>query len=80
MEFEGNAIYLTQEDYEHGLTSNGLWLSFSDDFLQTHKDIQQFDKKYCLVEGIFSASHKGHLGLWSGAVENITRLQIWRWR
>ena len=77
-EFEGNAVYLTQEDYEHDLTSNGLWISLSEDFSKSQKDIKQFDKKYCLVEGVFTMKNKGHMGLWSGAVEDIRRLQIWR--
>lgn len=36
-EFEGNAVYLTQEDYEHDLTSNGLWISLSEDFSKSQK-------------------------------------------
>ena len=78
LEFEGNAIYINQEDYEHSLTSNGLWISISDDFSKSHKNLKEFDKKYCLIEGVFTAKNKGHLGLWSGAVENIKRFQVWQ--
>lgn len=28
IEFEGNAIYLHREDFDHGITKNGLWLIF----------------------------------------------------
>jgi hypothetical protein len=27
LEFEGNAIYLSKSDFEHGVTKNGLWVS-----------------------------------------------------
>ena len=27
--------------------------------------------------GIFNATHTGHLGMWSGAVERVTRLDPW---
>ena len=29
-EFEGNAVYLSREDFEYGLVTNGLWLTLSD--------------------------------------------------
>ena len=31
LEFEGNAIYLHQEDYKHGITKNGLWIDVTDE-------------------------------------------------
>jgi hypothetical protein len=71
---EGNAIYLHQEDYKHGLTRNGLWIDVSDDL---RKRRSEFDQKYVLVEGTFNAKDKGHLGMWSGTVEKIKRFQKW---
>jgi len=49
LEFEGDAIYLHEDDYKYGLTRNGLWLDVSEDYYR--KDRQKFDQKYVLVEG-----------------------------
>lgn len=74
MEFEGDAIYLHQEDYKHALTCNGLWIDVTDDIRNRQAE---FDQKYVLVEGTFNAKGKGHMGMWSGAIEKISRWYIW---
>lgn len=74
LEFEGSAIYLHQEDYLHGLTRNGLWIDVTDDI---RKRRAEFDLKYVLVEGTFNAKETGHMGLWSGSIQKITRFQAW---
>ncbi len=75
LEFEGDAIYLHEDDYKYGLTRNGLWLSLTEGCCG--KDLRIFDQKYVLVEGTFSARNHGHMGLFSGAIENIKRFQVW---
>ncbi len=75
LEFEGNAIYLHEDDYKYGLTRNGLWLSLTEGCCG--KDVRIFDQKYVLVEGTFSAKNQGHMGLFSGAIEKIKRFQVW---
>jgi hypothetical protein len=72
-EFEGNAIYLSKEDYDYGITKNGLWLSTSKD----SGDPRELNNSYLVVEGTLNAEMKGHLGLWSGSIENITVLRRW---
>jgi hypothetical protein len=69
IEFEGNAVYLHQEDFKHNITKNGLWIDVPDDMLKRYAE---FDKKYVVLEGTFSATMKGHLGFWSGSIHNIT--------
>jgi hypothetical protein len=73
--FEDDAIYLHEEDYKYGLTKNGVWLNLTKDIYE--KQSRKFDRKYVLVEGTFSAKDRGHMGLFSGAIENIKRLQPW---
>ena len=77
LEFEGNAIFLSKNDYQYAMTRNGLWLN-----LEEGKEIGEFQKKYsgkfCLVEGVFSPENHGHLGMWSGAIENIRRFEVWK--
>ena len=67
-EFEGTALYLHREDYEQGLGKNGFWI--------TSGKVQQ-DRQYVLVEGRFNAKRHGHLGLWSGEIDDVTRMEPW---
>jgi hypothetical protein len=75
LEFEGNGIYLHEDDYKHSLYKNGLWIRVTAD-METRKT--EFDRKYVLIEGTFDAKMTGHMGLWSGSIRNITRCQAWR--
>jgi hypothetical protein len=75
LEFEGNAIYLHQDDYKHSIYKNGLWMDVSEDML---KRKAEFDRKYVLIEGTFDAKMTGHMGLWSGSIQKITRCQVWK--
>ena len=68
-EFEGSAVYLHQDDYRHSLYKNGLWLSM--------KEQKELDQNYALIEGVFNARNRGHLGLWSGSIEKVSRSLLW---
>jgi hypothetical protein len=72
-EFEGNGIYLHQEDYARSLYANGLWVNLAQNVSRV--DCQD---RYVLVEGTFRARDRGHLGLWSGAIGEITRCMALR--
>ncbi len=74
LEFEGNAIYLHQEDDKFGIYKNGLWIEVTDDI---HKRHNEFDRKYVLLEGTFNAKMKGHMGLFSGSIQKIKRIEDW---
>lgn len=73
--FEGNALYLHAEDYEHGLTKNGLWLEVPRDWFATSTCK---NRSYVLLEGTVNAQNTGHMGLWSGSLDNVTRCMDWR--
>jgi hypothetical protein len=70
-EFEGNALYLHREDWAHGIPQNGLWL---DPIAATERTTSDH---YVLVEAAFNARNRGHMGLWSGALEHPTRIDPW---
>ena len=72
LEFEGKAIHLNKEDYVQGL-GNMVWLEVA------RKDITPAREKitYCLVAGTYNAKNRGHKGMFSGAIEQITRYQSW---
>lgn len=72
-EFEGNGIYLHKEDQQFGLRRNGLWVEWAERVTRS-LDCQD---TYALIEGTFRAAHRGHLGLWSGAVTDMTRCMKW---
>jgi hypothetical protein len=70
LEFEGNGLYAHREDWERGISRNGLWLNapIGSDSLSDH---------YVLAEGRFEATMRGHMGMWSGTLDSVTHLQRW---
>ena len=66
-EDEGTALYLHREDYERVLTKNGFWMDGKAEYNMT----------YVLVEGRFNAKRLGHLGLFGGEIEAVTRILPW---
>lgn len=74
LEFEGNAIYLHREDHMHGILKNGLWLDVE---RLPKKSAASANNRYVIVEGVFSMADKGHLGLWSGSIQKVTRMDPW---
>lgn len=74
LEFEGNALYLHREDFDKSLLSNAVWISLDDQQIRTSK---KFSGGYVLVEGVFSAKDRGHLGIFSGSIQQVTRVQSW---
>ena|SRR5262245_9176263 len=73
LEFEGNAIYLNRDDFLYGIEKNALWLSIQDPI----SDFRELNDSYVLVEGTFNADEKGHVRMWSGSLEKITKLKRW---
>ena len=74
IEFEGDALYLHEEDYRHGLTKNSLALRLSKSQRQQFKSLSL---KYVVIEGTVDARGLEQTDKWSGALGKITRLEIW---
>ena len=71
LEFEGTAVYLGRDDYEYGLSRNGLWLDVPhEQFMRAGA----WRGGYATVVGTFDATLTGHFGMWSGGLREITRL------
>jgi hypothetical protein len=69
LEFEGDAIYLHEDDYRHGIRKNGLMV------VRNAKIDAMADKlnlQYVVIEGTFDAHDHGNMGLNSGTITNIT--------
>jgi len=76
LEFEGNAIYLHEEDFKHAISENSFWVDFSDK-LTKKQDPKKFNDKYVIIIGTFKANDKGHMGMFGGTLDNIVRLDLW---
>ncbi len=72
-EFEGNGIYLHRDDEEQGIYANGLWVEFANGL-----EVADCQDRYVLIEGTFDARRRGHMGMWSGTVRDITRCMPWK--
>lgn len=77
LEFEGDVLYLHREDYEHSIFGDGIWVDVTSEITQ-QKDT--LNMHYALLEGIFDAKYRGHMGAWSGSLTNIRRAELWRGR
>jgi uncharacterized protein with ACT and thioredoxin-like domain len=76
LEFEGNAIYLHKEDYSKSLVNNAFWVDFSKE-ISEKKNLDNYNRRYVIIIGTFDMKSHGHMGLFGGAIKNITRLDLW---
>jgi hypothetical protein len=74
LEFEGNVLYLHRQDYENAILGNGIWV---DTTPAITKQSAALNMHYVLFEGIFSSIDRGHMGMWSGAIRQIRRAELW---
>ena len=72
-EFEGNCLYLHEDDYRHGIRKNALWVDLPED-LKSH--IPTLNDKYIWVHGTFDAHMIGHGGLNSGGIKDIQGIGV----
>jgi len=70
VKFEGTAVFMTKEHADYLMCKYGLWVSFKDGDVKA----RDFDCKYVLLEGIFNKANKGHMGLWSGELRDVSRV------
>ncbi len=77
-EFEGNGLYVSREDWQRSINRNGVWVDpparFKTDSAPSRVHPNQ---RYVLLEGTFNTRNTGHMGMWSGAIEKVTRLDEW---
>jgi hypothetical protein len=75
LEFEGNAIYLHSEDFQYALTKNALWINVPRDM--TQQQMKVVNDQYVICTARFNARMHGHMGMNSGELTDVTRLQVW---
>lgn len=74
LEYEGNALYLHEEDYRYGILKNAMALRLSP---AQQKKFKSLSLKHVIIEGTFDANGPERWQ-YGGAIDNITRLEIWR--
>lgn len=75
LEFEGNYISLNTEEWRH-FGDHRLWISLGDPGI-TYDEATAYNGKYVIVEGIFNMNNSGHGSLFKGAIENVSRYDLW---
>ena len=73
IEFEGNGIYLSKEHWKADVQSFAIWMDLSEEL---EKGRKWLNGKYCIVEGTFHATDRGHMGLYMGSLSNISMFDV----
>lgn len=69
--FEGNALYMSRDDANYLIQTDALWLGF-----KHGSEPSEYNGKWVRVQGTFNAKHFGHMGAFSGAIDDITRIEL----
>jgi hypothetical protein len=75
LEFEGTVIYLHREDFRYGIAKNGLWLDIPKGMNQAQ--MKAINDHYVICTARFVANMHGHMGMNSGEVTSVSRLEVW---
>lgn len=65
LQYEGSALYLHADDFEHQLRKNALWAFIP----KSQANRECFDGKYVVVIGTVRSNYFGHMGAYSGSIE-----------
>jgi hypothetical protein len=74
LEFEGNAIFLSQNDYIHRISKNSIWVVRN---AVLNAKYTRINSHYVMIAGTFDAANKGHMSSSSGALKDITAVDTW---
>lgn len=71
LSFESQGLYVSQANADNGVTMNGVWL---EEPPTSAKGAGKWlwNDRYVMVEGTFRAQHTGHMGMWIGAIEDLS--------
>lgn len=73
LEYEGDALYLHEEDYRYGIYKNAFALRLSQ---AQRKQFKSLSLKHVIIEGTLFANGPERWD-YAGAIGNITRLEYW---
>lgn len=72
IEFERNALYVDSDSQKKSTFKKGVWLEIA----RTSFELKKYNGLKVLVRGVFRESNKGHMGLWKGALEKVSKLEL----
>lgn len=72
LEFEGHALYLHQDDFRVGNTSNAVALELPENWFTSTASIDCPNNRYVQLEGEFGMNN-GHFGLFAGSLKYVER-------
>jgi hypothetical protein len=75
LEFEGNAIYLHREDFDRGIFEDSVWINLPNDINPGQR--KAVNDHYVICTAKFVAGRHGHMGMFAGELEDVTRLEVW---
>jgi hypothetical protein len=75
LEFEGNGLYINKADFENSISKNAIWIEIGPKHPE-NSSLAKFIDHYVLLEGTFDEKNKGHMGMMSGSLKDITRLEL----
>ena len=75
LEFEGDAVYLHREDFDNQITKNGIWVNVPRGMTEPQQEA--VNNQYVICEGRFVATRHGHMGMFSGELTDVKRLERW---
>lgn len=73
LEFENSALYLHADDAAHFITKNALWVTARSGIKGRQDEINHH---YVQIVGLFKASDHGHLGMYSGMIGEVERIDL----
>ena len=75
VDFESHCLYLTVDHFKNRITSNALWLDWTDKSPEVEPSaLRKLNGMYVAVEGKFVRGPTGHLGANPGAITSIKRI------
>jgi hypothetical protein len=74
-----SSSWFTNEHSENVANMNSHWIEPGSDVLGfTRQQLEKFNGKYVLKEGVFNKDIHGYPGICSGALPKVARFQIWQ--
>lgn len=73
--FEEKAVYYSTDDYLYRILQNSLWLDITNIESNTI-DFQSMNGHFVDIIGTFNKNKHGHMGLYSGSIENIIEFKL----
>jgi hypothetical protein len=74
LEFEGNALYIHEEDYKNGITKNAVWVVRN---AKVNDRAEALNMHYVMLLGTFDAGRHGHMNLFGGSITDIKSVIPW---